>query len=562
MSISNNIVFIALSDTHGNDLNLSSLFRGIQETMEEDRKNNPQVKHVLLVPGDVHSTSAIFSAISNGQFDIAVFEKIAGLFPEELRFFTPGNHDWLHGESLLLELIERCHFRVLASNATFKEDSQLPAEQLAQVNIDNEELTITGFMTRETFNCPYAKGKIEYIGANPAFSDSLPDIILSHLGSVTDKQLATQLPNHKRLLIVGGHTHDPQINHNGKIVVINVGSGEGFVKISAGGEQVEFVRTKEMTPHPDIEAIARAYEEKCGIELTKSSFSIASDSMKPSGLEIFDDEMASTESHLRIEDSVIMRLTADAIAARYTDKVYCLYPAAAIRTNFEPGQVVTQRELFSTYYYTNKLVRMRLTGEQLVRLLTFGILSGYQNFHNRGQLLTPSFGLQYQYDIEEKPGNTIRCVKVDGQYINMDAEFEIVTTDWVANGVKNLFPEITLTIDDTAPSIFELVSHYLEQLKEKQGHLPALREAFAERISCQQTLQEQHELTKLPENSRSAPPTFDREAVVKDADLSVHRQYYVRKVSVTEYSGVMYPAAPSLKPSLGNVTPPPSPPAP
>lgn len=401
MSLNPNIVFIAFSDTHGNADKLAQLYTLIKQTIDRDHKANPEIQHILLVPDDVFGVSAIWSVLSDGQFDIDAISKIAELFPEKHRFFTPGNHDFYYGEEKLIALVNKAKFQVVISNTQFKANSELPFESLAKLTVSGEELTLGGLMTPETLNATPAREVIEdEKSINPCPKlETLPDICLSHLGSRSDQALLQneKFLNARSTIIVGGHTHDAQVPKNvpdGNCLVVNTGAGECIVILRGGGKKPELLFAKDCSPSQEIGKLISDYEfeykDKINLdELAKTIFSIAENSETPSGLEL----KPNTTSHLRIQDSLMMRFTADAIAESLRKKNeavdFVLYPAASIRSNFSPNQIVTGMHLFETYYYNEKLVKMNLTGSELVHLLALGVMQGYKCCANRGQLLTP-----------------------------------------------------------------------------------------------------------------------------------------------------------------------------
>ncbi len=516
-----NLVIIAFSDTHGDADKLARLHTSIERKMEQDKIINPNVQHVLLIPGDVFSVNAVFSTVSKGQFDIDVITKIAELFPEQHRFFTPGNHDFFYEESQLVSLVNKAKLRVVISNATFEKNSQLKFEPLATLVLNDEKMIIGGLMTPETLNNPGGKKVLKEeksIDTRPAaFVQKAPDILMSHLGSESDKQLPYQT------IIVGGHTHDRQIvpadnKNNGKLI-INTGAGECIVVIQDG--KAEIIETKDQQPSPKILNILSRYERDYKInfnELKQTVFKVAADSTPPSGLEISSEEIKTTQSHLRVSDSCITRLTADGIAAGLRKQGhtvdFVLYPAAAVRSNFAPGQAVTGQQLFETYYYSNKLVTMSLTTKQLIALLAHGVMSGYKCWANRGQLLTPSAGLTYGYNIdEENPGDTIQWVKVNNQLVDLNASYSIVTTDWIAGEAKKIFPTLEVIFYADETKIFKLVTEHIKE------HPLVLKEAYSERIIAAQSLQEQERLTQQDGNRRADKPTFDKYQIHINFDL-------------------------------------------
>lgn len=545
MSLNPNIVFIAFSDTHGNADKLAQLYTLIKQTIDCDHKANPEIQHILLVPGDVFGVSAIWSVLSDGQFDIDAISKIAELFPEKHRFFTPGNHDFYYGEEKLIALVNKAKFQVVISNTQFKANSELPFESLAKLTVSGEELTLGGLMTPETLNATRAREVIENEKSiNPCPKlETLPDICLSHLGSRSDQALLQneKFLNAKSTIIVGGHTHDAQVPKNvpdGNSLMVNTGAGECIVILRGGGKKPELLFAQDCSPSSEIlELIDKcATQYKIDLNNLKSPvFTIAENSETPSGLEL----KPNTTSHLRIEDSLMMRFTADAIAEslrKKNEKVdFVLYPAASIRSNFLRGQAVTGMHLFETYYYSDKLVKMDLTGSELVHLFAFGVMQGYKCCANRGQLLTPSEGLTYAYDVNpENPGHTILEVKIkdkdtrEYKFIDPEAIFCIVTTNWIGDEVKKLYPTIAMKEYSDVPKIFEMV---IEKGRQYRGNV---YEKFGKRILSKQTPEYQAGLMQQPGNRRADIPTFDRYRV--EINFDTHRRNFERQKESPESS--------------------------
>lgn len=394
---------------------------------------------------------------------------------------------------------------MVISNTEFKQ-STLSFQPIAKLEIEGKIITLGGLMTPETLNSSEANQIIHKIGldiAETKFGQSPPDILLSHLGSVTDKELPYAT------CVVGGHTHDRQLGttNNGHLMV-NTGVGECIVVIRPGTNP-QILLSDNFSPSQTIQELINQYSSQYNLELGRPVFSIAPDSILPSGLELSAEELKNSQSHLRVSDSMMMRLTADAIWTFLYEKDktidFVLYPAAAIRSNFLPGQKVTEKQLFETYYYNNKLVKICLSGSEIIHLLAIGVMQGYKCWENRGQLLTPSEGLTYAYDVMQKnPGDTILWVKVNDKYIDPNASFHIVTTDWVAKEVKklNLAVQMEEYPDIEEYKIFKMVICYLQN-KEN------LSEKFGERISPAQDLQQQNELITKHGYRRADPPNFD-----------------------------------------------------
>lgn len=94
----------------------------------------------------------------------------------------------------------------------------------------------------------------------------------------------------------------------------------------------------------------------------------------------------------------------------------------------ENGQV-TFGDIYRVQPFGNVLVTQTLTGAKLRELLE-------QNFDGVGpnQVLSPSRGFAYSYDLSRPAGNRIVAVTLDGQPIDPAASYRITTSDFLASG--------------------------------------------------------------------------------------------------------------------------------
>ena len=136
-----------------------------------------------------------------------VLSKLASLFDADARLFLPGNHDYTHGESQLIKLIQDAGFQVVISNTEFNTNSALPFKKSIFLQNGNETIQIGGLMTPETLNNNNAKNVITAIDADYKFEEPSPDVIISHLGFKDDKR--RQDTGH----ILGGHSHDLEVDY-------------------------------------------------------------------------------------------------------------------------------------------------------------------------------------------------------------------------------------------------------------------------------------------------------------------------------------------------------------
>ncbi len=94
-----------------------------------------------------------------------------------------------------------------------------------------------------------------------------------------------------------------------------------------------------------------------------------------------------------------------------------------------PGGQLTFGELYRVQPFNNTLVTYTLTGAELREVLE-------QNFDGQGpnQVLSPSCGFAYAYDLSRPVGSRIVSITFNGQPINPAASYRVTTSDFLASG--------------------------------------------------------------------------------------------------------------------------------
>lgn len=508
-----------VTDTHGAETSLAKLNTAIKQQIEADKKNYKNIVPVLLICGDVIGVNRVLSSASKGEFDIAMITKLCQLFPQDKRLFVPGNHDFYYGDEVLKELVEKSNLQVVISNATFKNPAPFKFSKHVVLNLNGKRVSFAGLMLPST-----QSDSIGEISQPKAFAKD-PDFILSHLGLVHD----LKLPYNSQ--IIGGHSHKPTIRFTSQNhCVINGGAhGETFCTALTDGKNIlhaTLQSTTDFTPDEEMLKIISEYEAKAReTNLLPNSkeacFSIDEDSLPPSGLDATEAELRLSKNHLRNVDSVVTRLTADAFSDGFRDTdVIGFLPAAAIRSKFFAGQKVTMRDLIPTFYDNNRLVRLRVTGKDILLALTNGVLTGYTNWHNRGGLLHPSDGFKYHYDLSQKPEHVIQSVTWRSKNIDLEAEYDVVTTNWAVDGAK-LFPTEKIVEHFDKKRIPNVVATYAKGLD--------ATEKLSVRVTCAQTLEHQEIVSRTVGRSES-------KRYVKSIDFENHPVMLSQQAKVIAYN--------------------------
>jgi 5'-nucleotidase len=97
---------------------------------------------------------------------------------------------------------------------------------------------------------------------------------------------------------------------------------------------------------------------------------------------------------------------------------------------------VTYGQIFAAQPFGNSLVVKTFTGAQIRRLLEQQFASGW-NTVERPNMLMPSRGLSYSYDLSRPEGQRILDLKLDGQPIRDDATYRVTMNSFLATGGDN-----------------------------------------------------------------------------------------------------------------------------
>ena len=115
-----------------------------------------------------------------------------------------------------------------------------------------------------------------------------------------------------------------------------------------------------------------------------------------------------------------------------------LMNAGGVRTDLTPGpdRRVTYGQLFALQPFGNGIVVHDLSGEQLKRLLEQQFDSG-SNTAEKPNMLSPSAGLAFTYDLGRPAGQRIVSVTLNAQPIDPSATYRVATNSFMSSGGDN-----------------------------------------------------------------------------------------------------------------------------
>ena len=157
-------------------------------------------------------------------------------------------------------------------------------------------------------------------------------------------------------------------------------------------------------------------------------------------------------------------LIADAqlAASRSAGAQIAFINSGGVRTDLVPGTGgnVTFGDIFAMQPFGNNLVVKTLTGVQLKILLEQQFASG-RNTAERPNLLLPSRGFDFSYDLARPAGQRIVAMKLDGKSIDPASRYRIVVNNFMASGGDNFTVLVSGTDAVDAGSDVDALEAYL-----------------------------------------------------------------------------------------------------
>ena len=509
------------SDTHGKYAHLSKL----GQKLNSEQLTSPGL---TIFSGDFRGEIDYADKINDIQGNLAVdvLKNLLGT----TGVAALGNHDAFGGSEFLLPLVKKLNKPLLAANVVIPPQSPFAGSiipELIHTSPQGGQYVVLGVTTTDTQNTckpeeltvqsleDSANSLIKLIEKNYK-NGQRNFIITSHLGKAGDEKLAAIITEalaakkcHLDIVIFGGHSHDATEQ---PIVVGNNEYSRAFIvqnakfddktahlgklnlvfengKVTKAENTLFPVSADTLEKDPEIEKLLEA-ETKLKEKMKANVLTTVKGSFSSLDWEMNDPHKYSHAGHLRVNDSLLMRIVSDAMIQKADQlkpphKHHAFLQAAWNRLNFlgnadgTPAPLseydINQADSFREY-----IVTMQLTGEQLYQALEQG--AAKLNWHDAGGLIHVDGGIQYTYDASKEPGKRIMYISIDGQPLVKDKLYPIVTTRSLARGLAD-HPELKAI---PAEHHENLRIHYLVRDAIKTQFAGAeLSEKLGERVTCQ-----------------------------------------------------------------------------
>lgn len=397
----------------------------IENIRKENRQENTRT--FVLNAGDILQGTPL-STVFHGRPDIECFNAIG------VDAMTVGNHEFDFGIENFLSLKKMAAFPFISSNIIWKDSGNLVCKPLVSYKVsENIFLSVIGATTRTllvTTKPEYVKdlavlNSVETVKeAFKGVKDKGPVILLSHSKFKTDQSIAGAVP--ELAAVIGGHD---QILLSPYRKVGEVPIFQAFEKGRYLGRidfRIEPLTAKthlinhtyipvtaDIEPDPRIERIVRVYHER----LDKSFKEVLGKSKT-----FLDGE----RERVRYEETTLGNLVTD-IMRQYTGADIALLNGGSLRASIDVGPV-TIEDVFRSMPYSNEIIIVELTGEDIRQLLARSV-QGTRADEDGGFLQVS--GIRFTVG-----GHKVEKIVLSSKnrMIQADKKYRVAITDFLASG--------------------------------------------------------------------------------------------------------------------------------
>jgi 2',3'-cyclic-nucleotide 2'-phosphodiesterase (5'-nucleotidase family) len=282
-------------------------------------------------------------------------------------------------------------------------------------------------------------------------------VVLAHEGGGCDSagcggpiiDLARQLDSGSVDLIVAGHHHRHFTTRVNGIAIVQAGSSGNAIAVAdfvrVGGTRVE-VRTRLERPYADAvrpdTGLARLVD---GLERRFAEITARPVARMAGPL------------HRGEAEHALGRLIADAQRTAARADV-AIMNNGGIRTDL-PAGTVTYGDLLQLQPFGNRLVRLRVSGEQLLAALEHVVADRTPGAHVSG--------VEVWYDPERRPGRRITRTRLsDGRRVERGGRYTLAVNDFLATGGSGFAVLRDLPREDSGVADVEALARYLAALRQ------------------------------------------------------------------------------------------------
>ena len=385
----------------------------------------------------LHAGDAIFPSLLSG-FDQGthIIALLNAIRPDAM---TPGNHEFDLGPQVFRERVDQATFPILAANLREPDGGHVREVDDTRIfEFDGVKIGVVGVTSDEAY-VKSSPGNLK-IAAMPEtlkeqaakLREAGADIVvaLAHASHSEDDELVrTRAAD----LILSGDDHDLTVFYDGRTVLaesrsqaeyivivdltIEVGEKDGERKID-WSPRFRIVDTADVEPDPKIADQILGYETDLSKELDVS-------------LGASDIALDSRRTTVRTQESAMGNLIADAMRAA-TGADVAITNGGGIRGDkvYEPGDVLTRRDILTELPFGNKTVVIELTGAQIKEALE----NAYSAVEDVSGRFAQVSGMRVAVDLSKPASQRVTKVEIGGAPLDPAKTYTLATNDFMLRG--------------------------------------------------------------------------------------------------------------------------------
>ncbi|WP_299817017.1 bifunctional metallophosphatase/5'-nucleotidase [uncultured Jannaschia sp.] len=423
----------------------------------------------ILVDGGDQFQGTLFYSYYKGAMSAEMMNKLG------YDAMTVGNHEFDDGPKVLREFVDALDFPILMSNADVSREPELADAIQKSVVIEKggERIGLIGLTPQDTHELASPGPNVTFTDPSEAVQaevDRLTEdgvnkiVVLSHSGYETDKAVAANTTGVD--VIVGGHTNTllgdmegaegpyptmvdrtaiVQAYAYGKFLgALDVVFDDNGEIIAAMGQPIII----DSTILEDDATVARIREMALPLDEIRNEVVAQSEAPIDGGRETCRAEVC--EMGVLIAEAMLDRVKDQGIDV-------AIQNGGGIRASIDAGEV-TMGEVLTVLPFQNTLSTFRVDGATLVKALENGVSQIEEGAGRFPQVA----GMSFAFDPDAEPGSRISDVMVDGEPIDPEKMYGVVSNNYVRNGGDG-YAMFTDAADayDYGPDVAEVLAEYL-----------------------------------------------------------------------------------------------------
>ena len=357
---------------------------------------------------------------------------------------TAGNHDFNYGTDRLIALSSDGNYPILIANFKKTADGTFPFEENKIIEKQGIKIGIFGLATPETKTAsnPLNTEGYEFLDPVATAQEQVAylegkgaDIIIAlvHLGLYASRPLAEAVGGID--IIIDGHSHDTLPTGEEVNGVLIATAGNHLKNI--GRIDVEFNAAKEINGKT---AQLITYETASSLEADSTiADKIASLDAANEGLlnQVLGETLVDLDGerqNVRTGETNLGNLIAD-IMLLETGADVALTNGGGIRASIPQGEI-TMGHVLTTFPFTNYLVKIEVSGSDIIAALEHGLRAELDEDGNLEQNggFPQIAGMRVVYDKTQPPGSRVKTVTIGDVPLDPSAIYTLVTNDFMAAG--------------------------------------------------------------------------------------------------------------------------------